>query len=167
MTRTTITRPVRSSKAKTSSNSIRTYRGALNYLDSLVNWERVISANYNSNNFGLARISRILAALGNPHRKFKAAHVAGTKGKGSTVAMLAEMVRACGIKVGVYTSPHLMDIRERIMVDGDVISENAFAKAVSSVAAVMTKAVASPTYFEVLTAAAFKHLRTWAWNSCG
>ena len=158
MTRTTITRPERRTKAKSSSNSIRTFRSAINYLDSLVNWERVISPNYNSNNFGLARISRILAALGNPHRKFKAAHVAGTKGKGSTVAMLAEMVRACGIKVGVYTSPHLLDVRERIMVDGDVISENAFAKAVSAVAGVMTKAkVTSPTYFEVLTAAAFKH----------
>jgi dihydrofolate synthase / folylpolyglutamate synthase len=158
MTRTTITRPERRSKTKSSSNSIRTYRSAINYLDSLVNWERVISPNYNSNNFGLARISRILAALGNPHRKFKAAHVAGTKGKGSTVAMLAEMVRACAIKVGVYTSPHLLDVRERIMVDGEIISENAFAKAVSAVAGVMTKAkVTSPTYFEVLTAAAFKH----------
>jgi len=123
-----------------------------------VNWEKVISPNYNSNNFGLARISRILAALGNPHRKFKAAHIAGTKGKGSTVAMLAEMVRACGIKVGVYTSPHLLNVRERIVVDGEMISEHAFGKAVGSVAGVMKKAnVASPTYFEVLTAAAFKH----------
>jgi dihydrofolate synthase/folylpolyglutamate synthase len=123
-----------------------------------VNWERVISPNYNSNNFGLARISRILAALGNPHKKFRAAHVAGTKGKGSTVTMLAEMVRACGIKTGVYTSPHLLNVRERIMVDGHMISESAFAKAVSAVAGVMNKAkVASPTYFEVLTAAAFKH----------
>ncbi len=158
MTRTTITRPHRRPKAKIGSNSVRTFRGALNYLDSLVNWERVISPNYNSNNFGLARISRILVALGNPHRKFKAAHVAGTKGKGSTVTMLAEMVRACGIKVGLYTSPHLLDVRERIMVDGEIISENAFAKAVSAVAAVMAKAkVSCPTYFEVLTAAAFKH----------
>lgn len=158
MTRSTITRPRGRAKTKQSNNSVRTFRGAVNYLDSLVNWERVVSAHYNANNFGLARISRILAALGNPHRKFKAAHVAGTKGKGSTVTMLAEMVRACGIKTGLYTSPHLLDIRERIMVDGQKISENAFAKAVSAVAAIIPKAkVNSPTYFEVLTAAAFKH----------
>ena len=157
MTRT-ITRPQRKGKSRSASNSIRTYRGALNYLDSLVNWERVISPNYNSSNFGLARISRILAALGNPHRKFKAAHVAGTKGKGSTVTMLAEMLRACGIKVGLYTSPHLLDVRERIMLDGEMISESAFGKAVGNVASVMAKAkVTAPTYFEVLTAAAFKY----------
>jgi len=159
MTRTTITRPKRTAvKSKSENREIRTYRSALSYLDSLVNWERVISPNYNSNNFGLARIGRILSALGNPHKKFKSAHVAGTKGKGSTSTMLAEMVRACGIKVGLYTSPHLLELRERIVVNGEMISESAFARAVAAVAAVTAKAkVASPTYFEVLTAAAFKH----------
>ncbi len=159
MTRTTITRPKRSiAKSRTDTRSIRTYRAALSYLDSLVNWERIISPNYNSSNFGLARIGRILSALGNPHRKFKSAHVAGTKGKGSTSTMLAEMVRACDIKVGLYTSPHLLNVRERIVVDGEMISESAFAKAVAAVAGVTEKArVTSPTYFEVMTAAAFKH----------
>lgn len=159
MIRTTITRPKRTAvKSKSDSRQIRTYRSALSYLDSLVNWERVISPNYNSSNFGLARIGRILSALGNPHKKFKSAHIAGTKGKGSTSNMLAEMIRACGIKVGLYTSPHLLDVRERIMVDGTMISESAFAKAVAAVAAVAAKAkVPSPTYFEVMTAAAFKH----------
>ena len=159
MTRTTITRPKRSiAKSKTDSRQIRTYRGAVSYLDSLVNWERVISPNYNSSNFGLARIGRILSALGNPHRKFKSAHIAGTKGKGSTSNMLAEMVRACNIKVGLYTSPHLLNLRERIAVDGEMISESAFTKTIAAVAGVTAKAkVTSPTYFEVMTAAAFKH----------
>jgi len=66
------------------------------------------------------------------------------------------MLRACGLKVGLYTSPHLLDIRERIVVDGRMISENGFAKAVARVASVASRArVPEPTYFEVLTAAAF------------
>ena len=103
-------------------------------------------------------MNRILAALGNPQRAFKTAHIAGTKGKGSTATMLAEMLRGCGLKVGLYTSPHLLDIRERIVVDGEKISENGFAKAVWGVAHVTARAkVPSPTYFEVLTAAAFQY----------
>jgi dihydrofolate synthase/folylpolyglutamate synthase len=99
-----------------------------------------------------------LAALGNPHRSYKTVHIAGTKGKGSTATMLAEMIRACGLKVGLYTSPHLMNVRERVAVNGQMISEQAFAKTVSAVARVTSKArVSPPTYFEVLTAAAFLH----------
>ncbi len=72
--------------------------------------------------------------------------------------MLAEMLRGCDLKVGLYTSPHLSDIRERIVVNGRMISENDFSRAVSAVAAAAPKArVAAPTYFEVLTAAAFRH----------
>jgi dihydrofolate synthase/folylpolyglutamate synthase len=72
--------------------------------------------------------------------------------------MLAEMLRGCGLRVGLYTSPHMMNIRERIVVDGEMVSENNFAKAVAAVAAVAPKAkVPAPTYFEVLTAAAFRY----------
>ncbi|MEK6674673.1 MAG: folylpolyglutamate synthase/dihydrofolate synthase family protein [Planctomycetota bacterium] len=103
-------------------------------------------------------MNRILSSLGNPHRDFKCAHIAGTKGKGSTATMLAEMIRGCGSRVGLYTSPHVLDIRERIVVDGEAISEAAFTKAVTAVAAAVTKAkISEPTYFEVLTAAAFYH----------
>ena len=156
MSRATIERPKRNAVKAAPTKQIRTFRSAVNYLNSLTNYERVRKSQYNSNNFGLARVSRLLAALGNPHRKFKSAHIAGTKGKGSTAAMLAEMVRACGVKTGVYSSPHLMNVRERIVIDGQMISELAFARAVSAVAAVTIQAkVASPTYFEIMTAAAF------------
>ncbi|MFQ5590577.1 MAG: bifunctional folylpolyglutamate synthase/dihydrofolate synthase [Phycisphaerae bacterium] len=130
----------------------------MNYLDSLTNYERALRAEYNTANFGLSRTAKLLAALGNPHRAFKSVHIAGTKGKGSTAAMLAEMLRASGIKVGLYTSPHVLDVRERIVVDGSMISESAFAKAIGAVVAASTKArVAAPTYFEVLTVAAFHY----------
>lgn len=99
-----------------------------------------------------------MAALGNPQRTYKTVHIAGTKGKGSTASMLAAMLRGCGLRVGLYTSPHLLNIRERIAVNGEMISEAAFMRAVSAVARITTKAkVPDPTYFEVLTAAAFRH----------
>jgi len=116
---------------------------------------------YTPNNFNLARMNRLLSALGNPHRSFKSIHIAGTKGKGSTATMLAEMLRASGFKVGLYTSPHLLSIRERIIVDGKMISESAFAKAVGAVVSITAKArVPKPTYFEVLTAAGFHYFVT-------
>lgn len=167
MTRTAVSRPKTSSKLRPAPVSKVvakeaaprgkfSFRGAISYLDSLVNNERIIGPQYTSANYGLSRITRILAALENPHRTFKTAHVAGTKGKGSTSTMLAEMLRGCGMKVGLYTSPHLLDIRERIVVDGAMISDIDFAKMVSRVAAIAPKAkVPEPTYFEVLTAAAF------------
>jgi dihydrofolate synthase/folylpolyglutamate synthase len=127
-------------------------------LDSLANYERVQRAQYTSSNFSLARTSRLLSALGNPQRLFKSVHIAGTKGKGSTATMVAEMLRASGVKVGLYTSPHVLDVRERIVVNGRVISESGFAKVVAVAANITAKArVTRPTYFEVLTAVAFRH----------
>lgn len=159
MTRTTIAKPKHASKKpKPTAGDIRTFRSAVGYLDSLTNHERGPSAQYTASNFSLARTTRLLSALDKPHRDFRSVHIAGTKGKGSTATMLAAMVRGCGIKVGLYTSPHVLNIRERIVVDGKKISEAAFAKVIAAVAKITTKArVLSPTYFEVLTAAAFKH----------
>ena len=121
MTRATITTPKSPKKSKPPSREIRTFRSAVNYLDSLINYERARRVHYTSNRFGLARMNRLLAALGNPQRSFKSAHIAGTKGKGSTATMLAAMLRGCGYKVGLYTSPHILNIRERIRINGDKI----------------------------------------------
>ena len=156
MSKATITRPKR--PTKTPPRQIRTFRSAVNYLNSLTNYERVPRSQYTPGNFGIARTTRLLSALGNPQRSFKSVHIAGTKGKGSTATMLAEMVRSCGLKVGLYTSPHLLDVRERIVVDGQMIPETSFARAVAAVAGVQVEArVTPPTYFEVLTAAAFRY----------
>lgn len=160
MSKATVARPKRSAKTKSSRPQIRTYRSAVNYLNSLVNYERVPRPQYTPGNFGIARMARLLSELGNPHRSFKAAHIAGTKGKGSTATMLAEMLRACELRVGLYTSPHLLDLRERIVVDGEMIPEQAFTKAVAATAGVTTDArVSPPTYFEVLTAVAFQYFK--------
>ena len=62
-------------------------------------------------------MNRLLSAVGNPHKALRTVHIAGTKGKGSTAAMLSNMLQGCGLNVGVYSSPHVLDIRERIMIN--------------------------------------------------
>jgi len=140
------------------SSAIRTYRASVNYLDSLTDYEKTSSFGYNSTNFNLTRMNRLLAALDNPHKRLRTVHVAGTKGKGSTATMLACMLEGSGYRVGLYTSPHILDIRERIAVCREMISEAAFARAVGAVATAVTKSkLAPPTFFEAITAAAFLH----------
>jgi len=158
MSRATVSTP-RSKKGtprKSIARAGRTFRATVNYLDSLTNYERVLGAAYNKRNFSLARMNRILKVLDNPHKAVKTAHIAGTKGKGSTATMLAEMIRSSGAKVGLYTSPHILDIRERIRIDGEKISESQFVRVIAAVESAAKKAkIADPTYFEMLTAAAF------------
>jgi dihydrofolate synthase/folylpolyglutamate synthase len=130
---------------------------AMRYLDTLTDFERLRIVRYNSQNFDLERMRALLKKMGNPHEQFKSVHVAGTKGKGSTCAMLASMLQACGYKVGLYTSPHLNDIRERICINGQMISHADFGRIVRAIEPVAARVKPSPTYFDVLTAAAFKY----------
>src|SRR6185369_9361534 len=95
--------------------------------------------------------------LGNPHQQFKSVHIAGTKGKGSTCTMVAAMLQACGYKVGLYTSPHLVDVRERIQINGEMIPTAEFARLVRGLEPIIAKAKPTPSYFDVLTAIAFKY----------
>ena len=111
--------------------------------------------------FGLGNIAELSEALGNPHLRIPCVHIAGTNGKGSTAAMLDSVVRAAGIRCGLYTSPHLERINERIRIDGADISDEAFAAAWTRVHAAIEGLLASgklsahPTYFECITALAF------------
>ncbi len=111
--------------------------------------------------FGLANIAALSEALGNPHLRVPCVHIAGTNGKGSTAAMLDSILRASGIRSGLYTSPHLERINERIRIDGADISDEAFAAAWTRVHAAIEALLASgklsahPTYFECITALAF------------
>jgi dihydrofolate synthase / folylpolyglutamate synthase len=111
--------------------------------------------------FGLENISTLAQALGNPYRAAPCAHIAGTNGKGSTAAMLDSILRAAGLRTGLYTSPHLERINERIRIDGVDISNDDFAAAWTRVQAAIEALLASgklaahPTYFECVTAMAF------------
>ncbi|MBI4386665.1 MAG: bifunctional folylpolyglutamate synthase/dihydrofolate synthase [Elusimicrobia bacterium] len=106
---------------------------------------------------GLARVRRHLRKLGDPQNDFPVVHVAGTNAKGSVCAMLAAVLRASGRRVGLYTSPHLSDVRERIQVDGRVVSRALLAETLSR--AFRQDADRSLTYFELLTSAAFQCFR--------
>ena len=90
------------------------YTKAIEFLMSHTDYEKIGVVRYNTTTFSLDRMRTLLKHLGNPHTKFKTAHVAGTKGKGSTCHMLAAMLQSGGLKTGLYTSPHLIDMRERI-----------------------------------------------------
>jgi dihydrofolate synthase/folylpolyglutamate synthase len=111
--------------------------------------------------FGLDRISRLLQALGGPHRCGRFIHVAGTNGKGSTCAMIEAGLRDAGVRTGLYTSPHLVEPTERIQIAGQPISENQFAEAFTQVHELAERMLSRgeldlhPTYFESVTAMAF------------
>ncbi|TSA30288.1 MAG: bifunctional folylpolyglutamate synthase/dihydrofolate synthase [Verrucomicrobiaceae bacterium] len=106
---------------------------------------------------GLENTRRILAHLGNPEQHLQIIHVAGTNGKGSVCAMMDSIFRAAGLRSGLYTSPHLSDFRERIRVDGVMISREAAAKALTELHNFCKDWDHSPTYFELTTALALAH----------
>jgi len=112
--------------------------------------------------FGLENITRLAARMGEPQRAYRSVHIAGTNGKGSTAAMLDSILRAAGLRAGLYTSPHLERINERIRLDGAEISDADFTAAFTRLRAVIEEMLASgqlashPTYFECLTAMAFE-----------
>jgi len=106
---------------------------------------------------GLENTRRLLAALGDPQEKLRFLHVAGTNGKGSVCAMLDAILRAAGHRTGLYTSPHLVDFRERIRVDGEKIPSPLAAQGLSVIRAVSEGWDHSPTFFEITTALALWH----------
>jgi dihydrofolate synthase/folylpolyglutamate synthase len=105
--------------------------------------------------FGLERTWELLRHLDDPHRRFRSIHVAGTNGKGSVVAMCDSILRANGLGVGRYTSPHLVDFRERILVDGVPISEAEVLKFLEEITPLSERIGA--TFFELTTVLAFQH----------
>jgi dihydrofolate synthase / folylpolyglutamate synthase len=113
--------------------------------------------------FDLESIRKIIAALGNPHTKYPTAIVAGTNGKGSTSAMLAGILSSAGYRTGLYTSPHLVRVNERIRIDGREISDSVFANSFTEVWQTVDDLLGReelahrPSFFEFLTAAAFLH----------
>ena len=129
----TIRKHTNAPEAKHASSGINSYSKALRFVQSLADYERQRIVRYTSVNFDLDRMRTLLKKLGNPHEQFKSVHIAGTKGKGSTCAMVASMVQAAGYKTGLYTSPHLIDIRERIQINGEMISHAEFARLIKAV----------------------------------
>src|SRR5262249_33025510 len=104
---------------------------------------------------GLGRMRALLRAMRNPERVYKSIIVAGTNGKGSTSATLASILNAAGYRTGLYTSPHLVDIRERWMIGGAMIEPALLDRSIELMRAASERAGITPTYFEALTLVAF------------
>jgi dihydrofolate synthase/folylpolyglutamate synthase len=136
-----------------------TYDEALAFWYCRVNYER--SAPQPAD-LKLDRMRALLHRLGDPHEQLRAVHVAGSKGKGSTCAMLAAVLRRAGCGTGLFTSPHLEDVRERIQTDGELISRDDLAALMDELRPAVEALEAAgqpPTFFEVGTALGFLHFQ--------
>ncbi len=133
-----------------------TYKEALRYIYSFTDYEKKISYLYAPEHFDLARVERLLNLLGDPHRRFKSVHIAGTKGKGSTSAMIASILHAAGYRTGLYTSPHLHTFRERIRLNGQMIAQAQVAALIERLKPLVER-IEGITTFEIMTALAFTY----------
>jgi len=143
--------PVRAKRA------FRTYQEALAYLMDRTDYEKEERVRYNVTTFSLERMEKLLSLLGDPHTKINTVHIAGTKGKGSTATMLARMLEANGYSVGLYTSPHLVHLHERITINSAMITEPEMLGLMNRLFTPIEKLSKDnpPTFFEIMTALAF------------
>ena len=128
------------------------FQEALVYLDEHASYEKTGRVTDPS----IGKIQALLEVLGDPQGDFRVIHVTGTNGKGSTSQIITKLLMAHGLAVGTYCSPHLESVRERILVNGEPIHEEDFAEAVAAVAIAEGIAGIRPSYFEIMTAAAFR-----------
>jgi len=130
------------------------YSNAITYLHSLIDYEKMRLERYTPETHNLARVERLLEAVGNPHTRFPAVHIAGTKGKGSAAALCEACLRAAGYCTGFYVSPHLHTFRERIQVDRRNIAQEDVIALVEEIRPLVER-VPDVTYFEAITAMGF------------
>jgi dihydrofolate synthase/folylpolyglutamate synthase len=139
------------------------HAAALEFLFGRINYEKTATVPYRGGDFKLDRMRQLLRRLGDPHRTLRAIHIAGTKGKGSTAVMTSDILRAAGYSVGLYTSPHLIALEERFVVNGQAMPPARLTEITARVrdAVDATDAAAAAlgergtTFFEVTTALAF------------
>lgn len=132
------------------------YQEALDYLYSLINYEVQRPERYTPDVVSLDRPRALMRAFGDPQEQYPILHLTGTKGKGSVSAMCASVLQASGLKVGLYSSPHLQDFRERFLINGEMITPEALTALVERVRPVV-EGISGLTWFEVITAIAFLH----------
>jgi dihydrofolate synthase/folylpolyglutamate synthase len=140
--------------------TFRTYDQGLKYLFERTDYEKQQRLRYNVTTFDLNRMRALLVELGDPHTRIETIHIAGTKGKGSTATMLARMLEANGYKVGLYTSPHVMTLLERIVVDSKMITQKAMLGLINRIHGPVERMLDennAPTFFEIMTAMGFMH----------
>ncbi|HAJ06323.1 MAG TPA: hypothetical protein DCL76_07205 [Chloroflexi bacterium] len=135
------------------------YSSATAYLNSFTNHESSTGHNYSPENYNLNRMMRILNLLDCPHSKYPSIHIAGTKGKGSVAAMTESVIRMSGKNTGLYTSPHLHSVRERIQINGKPINKKSFTDTLEKLKPSI-ETEKNITYYEILTLIAFQWFAT-------
>ena len=137
------------------------YEAALAYIESFIDYERSPDFSRQARLYNLDRISLLLELLDNPHDRLKVIHIAGSKGKGSTAALVASVLTHAGYKTGLFTSPHLITPRERCRIDGELISETDVAfyieKLKPAIETVSASEFGRVSFFEIYTALAFSY----------
>jgi dihydrofolate synthase/folylpolyglutamate synthase len=131
-----------------------TYEEALAFWYGHINYEQKPPQ---TGDFTLERMRALLRRLSNPHLRLRIIHVAGSKGKGSTAAMLASILRRAGYRTGLFTSPHLVSVTERVQVDGEPVTRDELTALLYDVRAAVRAGGLSPTFFEIATALGFLH----------
>ncbi|MDO8141838.1 MAG: folylpolyglutamate synthase/dihydrofolate synthase family protein [Candidatus Brocadiales bacterium] len=142
----------------------RSYEEGLAFLYKAIDYEKLISYQYNASTFSLDRMVKMLEYVGNPHKGLPSIHITGTKGKGSTAIMMSTILEHAGLTTGLFTSPHLIDLKERIQINHQNISEEEFACILNDIRPYIqhlreTEPSASPTFFEILTAIAMLYFK--------
>ena len=149
-----------------SAASTAAHDAALAFLYSRIDYERAVNPPYSAGTLRLERMRELLARLGNPQRSLPTVHIAGTKGKGSTAAMVAAVLTAAGHRTGLASSPHLRRVEERLAIDGRPASGDELVELVDDLRphvetmereAAHVAGETGPTYFEITTALAWQH----------
>ncbi|MDE0470102.1 MAG: bifunctional folylpolyglutamate synthase/dihydrofolate synthase [Candidatus Poribacteria bacterium] len=137
------------------------YEAALAYIESFIDYERSPDFSRQARFYNLDRITSLLELLDNPHDRLKVIHIAGSKGKGSTAALVASVLTHAGYKTGLFTSPHLIRPRERCRIDDELISESDVAfhieKLKPAIETVSASEFGRVSFFEIYTALAFSY----------
>ena len=114
-------------------------------------WAYLNSLQFFRIKLGLATMNKLLEGLGQPQERLRCVHIAGTNGKGSVAITLATLLAEAGFRVGLYTSPHLVDVRERFVIDGVPINKEAFSSQIEALRRLFDQSGLQPTYFECTT----------------
>lgn len=149
---------------KKNNPAFQSYEEALSFLYKAIDYEKLINYQYNASTFSLERMKKLLAYAGNPHRELPCIHITGTKGKGSTAIMISTILEHAGLTTGLFISPHLIDIKERIQINHKRISAPEFTSILNDLRPYIqhlreTELSASPTFFEMLTAAGMLYFK--------
>jgi dihydrofolate synthase/folylpolyglutamate synthase len=129
------------------------FQEVMDYIKRFTNYEYAHGVDYTKKNYNLNNMHKLLSQVGNPHKRLKTIHIAGTKGKGSTAIAIETILRHAGFKTGLYTSPHLTSLLERINLCGRPVTKDNFVWAVNRIRNLLLDI--RPTFFEIMTTCAF------------